>query len=617
VQRVARVPLREVELGPVKIAATEAPGGTLVLRSELPLEPYEANLGALLRRSAAAVPERPFLAERDHDQTRWRHLSYGEAAAHAEALGQALLDRGLGPERPLLILSGNSLDHAMLMLAALLVGVPVVPVSVAYSTLSRDFGTLRAIARLVRPGLVFAADGEAFAAAIASLPGPPAEVVVRRGAPGLRATSLATLLATTPGAAVQEAAKRVGPDSVAKILFTSGSTGEPKGVVTTHRMLCANQQMLAQVWPFTATTPPVLLDWMPWNHCFGGNHDFNLVLRCGGTLYIDGGRPVPGLIEQTVRNLAEVAPTIYLNVPAGYNALLPYLERDRGLAARFFDRLQLVFYAGAALPQDLWERLEALSVKTTGQRVAMTASWGSTETAPLATAAHFPLERAGNIGVPVPGVELKLVASGAKRELRVSGPNVFPGYLGRPDLTAAAFDEDGFYRIGDAGLLVDRHDPGKGLLFDGRIAEDFKLTTGTWVPCGKVRVAALAAASPLLRDAVVAGADRASVGLLVWLNPPAVSRLAGVPADDPAAAARAPAVRDGIRAGIAAHNAAQTGSATVVRRVLVMTEPPSMDAGEITDKGYVNQRATLDRRQDLVERLFAFPPDPDVIVVDG
>jgi feruloyl-CoA synthase len=615
VQRVARAPLREVELGPVKVAATDAPGGVCILRSELPLEPYAANLGELLGRWAAAAPERPFLAERAQDQTRWRYLSYGEAAAQAEALGQALLDRGLGPERPLLILSGNSLDHALLMLAALLVGVPVVPVSVAYSTLSRDFGKLRAIAGLVRPGLVFAADGEAFAAAIASLPGPAAEVVVRRGAPGLRATNLAALLVTTPTAAVREATGRVGPDSVAKVLFTSGSTGEPKGVVTTHRMLCASQQMLAQVWPFAAATPPVLLDWLPWNHCFGGNHNFDLVLGCGGTLYIDGGRPVPGLIEQTVRNLAEVAPTIYFNVPAGYNALLPYLERDRELAARFFDRLRLVFYAGAALPQDLWERLEALSVRTTGERVMMTSSWGSTETAPLATAAHFPLERAGNIGVPVPGVEIKLVPSGRKQELRVRGPNVMPGYLGHPDVTAAAFDQDGFYRIGDAGRLADPDDPGKGLLFDGRIAEDFKLTSGTWVPCGKVRVEALGAASPLLQDAVVAGADRAYVGLLVWLNLPAASRLAGMPADDAAPVARAPAVRDAIRAGIAAHNAAQTGSATVVRRALVMTEPPSMDAGEITDKGYVNQRATLDRRQDLVARLFADPPDPDVIVL--
>jgi feruloyl-CoA synthase len=615
VQRVARAPLREVELGPVKVAAAVAPGGALVLRSELPLEPYAANLGELLHGWAVAAPERLFLAERDRGGG-WRHLTYAEAAAQAEAVGQALLDRGLGPERPLLILSGNGIDHGVMLLAGLLVGVPVVPVSVAYSTLSRDFGKLRAIAGLVRPGLVFAADGEAFGPAIASLPEPLPEVVVRRAAPaGPRASDVAALLATTPTAAVREAAARVGPDSVAKVLFTSGSTGEPKGVVTTHRMLCASQQMLAQVWPFAVATPPVLVDWLPWNHCFGGNHNFDLVLGCGGTLYVDGGRPAPGLIEQTVANLAEVAPTIYFNVPAGYNALLPYLERDRALAARFFERLQLVFYAGAALPQDLWERLEALSVKTTGERVLMTSSWGSTETAPLATAAHFPLERAGNIGVPVPGVEVKLVPSGRKQELRVRGPNVFPGYLGHPELTAAAFDEDGFYRIGDAGRLADPDDPGKGLLFDGRIAEDFKLTSGTWVPCGKVRVEALAAASPLLQDAVVAGADRAYVGLLVWLNLQAASRLAGMPADDPAAVARAPAVLDGIRAGIGAYNAAQAGSSTRAERVLVMTEPPSMDADEITDKGYVNQRATLDRRQDLVARLFADPPDRDVIVL--
>jgi feruloyl-CoA synthase len=604
VLRVAGAPLREVEFGTVKVAAVEASDGALVLRSEVPLQPYEASVGGLLRRSAGTAPDRPFLAERDQDGG-WRSLTYGEAAAGAEALGQALLDRGLGPERPLMILSGNGIGHALLALAGQLVGVPVVPVSVAYSTLSRDFRTLRAIAELVRPGLVFAEHPEAFAPAVASLPGPPPQVV---------GGDLPRLLETTPTAAVRQAAARVAPDSVAKVLFTSGSTGRPKGVVTTHRMLCANQRMLAQVWPFTATTPPVLVDWMPWNHCFGGNHDFNLVLACGGTLYVDGGRPAPGLIEQTVRNLAEVSPTIYLNVPAGYNALLPYLERDAELAARFFERLQLVFYAGAALPQDLWERLEALSVRTTGERVPLTSSWGSTETAPLATAAHFPLERAGNIGVPVPGVEVKLVPNGRKQELRVRGPNVTPGYLGRAELTAAAFDEDGFYRIGDAGRLADPRDPGRGLLFDGRIAEDFKLTTGTWVPCGKVRVEALAAASPLLADAVVAGADRDRVGLLVWLNLPAAGRLAGLPADDAAALAKAPAVVDAIRGGIAAYNAAQAGSSTRAARVLVMTEPPSLDAGEVTDKGYVNQRATLERRHALVERLFAEPPDPEVIL---
>jgi feruloyl-CoA synthase len=543
-------------------------------------------------------------------------VTYAEAAAHAEAVGQALLDRALGPERPLLILSGNSVDHALLLLGGLLVGVPVVSVSVAYSQMSKDFARLRTIAELVRPGLVFAEQGEAFAPALASLPVPQAEVVVS-DAPSvdLPATELATLLATRPTAAVRHVAGRVGPDSVARIMFTSGSTGEPKGVLTTHRMLCANQQMLAQVWPFTATTPPVLVDWLPWSHTFGGSHNFNLVLKRGGTLHIDTGRPTPDRIEQTVGNLAEVSPTIYFNVPAGYRALLPFLERDRELAARFFDRLQVIFYAAAALSQDLWDRLEAMSVRTIGKRVLMTSAWGATETAPAATAAHFPLDRAGNIGVPVPGVEIKLVPTGAKQELRVRGPNVTPGYLGRPDLTEQAFDEDGFYRTGDAGRLADDRDPSKGLLFDGRITEDFKLTSGTWVHTGKLRVAALAAASPLLQDAVVAGPDRSYVGLLVWLNLPEASRVAGQPAEDPAAVARAPAVAERIRDGLAGHNADQSGSSTRIERVLVMTEPPSIDAGEITDKGYVNQGATLERRADLVERLFAEPPDADVIVL--
>jgi feruloyl-CoA synthase len=615
VEDVAKVPFRDIELAPVKVAVEEGPRGVRVLRSELPLGPYEANLGELLRRWAADAPERPFLAERDTGGG-WRRVTYAEAAAHVEAIGQALLDRELGPERPLLILSGNSVDHALLALGGLLVGVPVVPVSVAYSQLSKDFGKLRAIAELVRPALVFAEQGEAFAAAIASLPGPPAEVIVSSAPPsGMAATELAALLATRPTVAVRQAAERVGPDSVAKVLFTSGSTGEPKGVVTTHRMLCANQQMLAQVWPFTAATPPVLVDWLPWSHTFGGSHNFNLVLKRGGTLHIDRGRPAPGLIEQTVGNLAEVSPTIYFNVPAGYGALLPYLERDAGLAASFFERLQLLFYAGAALPQDLWERLEALSARTIGRRVLMTSSWGTTETAPAATMAHFPLERAGNIGVPVPGVEVKLVPSDAKQELRVRGPNVTPGYLHRPDLTAAAFDEDGFYRTGDAGRLADPADPGTGLLFDGRIAEDFKLSSGTWVHTGKLRMAVLAAASPLLQDAVVAGADRDQVGLLVWLNLPEAGRLADPSTDDAAALARAPTVLDAIRTRLAGYNAGQPGSSARIGRVLVMTEPPSIDAGEITDKGYVNQRATLERRQALVERLFAEPLDADVLVL--
>src|SRR3954462_14812747 len=485
-------------LAPPRIVSRPAAGGAQVLSSEMPLEPSEDSLGLLLRRWAREAPERTFLAERGGDDA-WVRLSWSEADRRASAIAQALLDRGLGPERPVLLLSGNSIDHALLTLGGFLAGVPVAPVSPAYSLMSRDYGKVRHIARIVRPGLVYAADGDAFSGALAAVDFGGAELVLSRGAgAGAGATAFHELEAIRPTRAVDEALAGVGPGSVAKILFTSGSMALPKGVVNTHRMLCANQQALAQIWPFTGQTPPVLVDWLPWNHTFGGNHNFNLILKRGGTMYIDAGRPAPPLMPITVRNLTEIAPTIYFNVPAGYGALLPFLERDAELRSRFFERLDLIFYAAAALPQDLWSRLEAVSQMARGEPVMMTSSWGLTETSPLATAAHFPIDRAGVIGVPVPGVEIKLAPVDDKLEMRVKGPNVTPGYLGRDDLTRAAFDEDGFYRTGDARRLEDPDDPNQGLVFDGRVVEDFKLTTGTWVSVGNLRVAVLAAASPLL-----------------------------------------------------------------------------------------------------------------------
>ena len=383
---------------------------------------------------------------------------------------------------------------------------------------------------------------------------------------------------------------------MAKILFTSGSTGVPKGVVNTQRMLCANQQMLAQAWPFVEDRPPVVVDWLPWNHTFGGNHNFNMVLRNGGTLYIDGGKPVPGLVETTVRNLKEIAGTMYFNVPRGYDLLLPHLENDAALRANFFRDLDLLFYAAAALPQNLWQRIEALAVQEKGGRLAMLSAWGSTETSPLATSVHFHMDRAGVIGLPVPGCELKLVPSAGKLEVRVKGANVTPGYYRRDDLTRAAFDEEGYYRIGDAVKLADPNDPAKGIEFDGRIAEDFKLATGTWVHVGAVRVKLIAAANPLLQDAVITGHDRNEVGALVFLNPAAVSGLAPE------------ALRE--RLTQALHELAKDqGSSTRPVRLLVMSEPPSIDANEITDKGYVNQRAVLERRAALVEKLYGDAPE--------
>jgi feruloyl-CoA synthase len=613
----SKPPFKPIEFAPPLVERRDSSGGAFELFSPVPLRPYATSLAHLLRQQAGAHPDRDFLAERDAAGA-WRRLTFAAASRQADALAQAIIDRGCGPERPLMILSGNGIDHALLTFGAYVAGVPAVPISVAYSLMSQDHDKLKHIFAAIRPRLVYAASGKAFAKALAALDLSDCELVVGSDPPeGVRAALLTELLAVAPTDAVERAFASIGPDTVAKVLFTSGSTGMPKGVINTHRMMCANQMMAEQTWPFVKSHRLVLIDWLPWNHTFGGNHNVNLALAQAGTLYIDAGRPAPGLIEHTVRNLSEVSPTIYFNVPAGYGLLLPYLEKDEQLARSFFAELKLIFYAGAALSQDLWDRLEALSIRTTGVRVPTISSWGSTETAPIATAGHRIIERAGVIGLPPPGVTLKLVPSGDKLEVRVRGPNVFPGYWGRPDLTRDAFDEDGFYRIGDAVRLADPQDLSKGLVFDGRVAEDFKLSTGTWVHAGGLRVAALAAAAPVLQDAVVTGHDRDFVGLLAWPNLAGLKEICADPAlhADPAKLVASAAVRDHVRAGIARHNAAQTGSSMRIGRVLLMTEPPSIDANEITDKGYVNQRATLDRRRALVERLYAKPAPSDVIVI--
>ena len=605
---------------PAEVDVEPLASGGMVLRSPRPLEPYERHLGEMLQRWARERPEHTFLAERTEAAEGWRQVSYGQGFARSAAIAQSLVDRGLGEDRPLMILSGNSVDHALLTLGALLAGVPVAPVSPAYSLLSRDYGKLRHVFEIVRPAMLFAERPAMFLGALRSLDSSGALVVTSGDLPGVPgATPLAELENAVPGAGFEAAAARVGPDTIAKILFTSGSTGTPKGVLNTHRMLCSNQQMLEQCWPFLRRRPPVLVDWLPWNHTFGANHNFNLVLKHGGTLYIDAGKPAPGAIDETVRNLREISPTLYFNVPAGFAQLVPHLERDEALRVNFFRRLQLIFYAGAALPQDLWQRLEALSLDVLGRKVAMVSAWGSTETAPMATSVHFEIERAGVIGLPAPGVEIKMVPAGSKLELRVKGPNVTPGYLHDDALTRSAFDDEGFYLIGDAGTLADPEDPSKGLVFDGRVAENFKLTSGTWVHAGSLRVEVLAAAAPVLQDAVVTGHDRDWVGLLAWLNVTACNELCagGQTADPPVPEdlVRDAGVIEHVRCALAVHNAANPGSSRRIGRVLLMADPPSIDADEITDKGYVNQLATLERRADLVERLYRLEPTADVIVI--
>lgn len=469
---------RSIEYAPKQVNVEPTPDGGFLLTSPLELRPYEENLGQMLRRWVREAPERIFLSERGADGT-WQNLSYGEAGRLVDAVAQSLIDRGLGPHRPLMILSGNSVSHALLMLGAFLAGVPVVPVPVPFSLMSNRFTMLKGILAEVRPALIFAEDGNAFARALKALDLNGVEVVVREGkVPGVRATLFPALLETKPTEEVEDAFARVGPASVAKILFCNDATGELRGVVNTHGMLCANQQMMAQIWPFLAMEPPVLIDWIPWNQTFGGNHNFNMVLKHGGTLYIDDGQPVPGQIQQTVNNLAEISPTIYFNVPAGYSMLLPHIERKEELRRTFFKNLRLIFYAASQLAADIRERLETASVRTSGRKVPMTASWGAPHTSPAATSVYFPIDCKDVFGVPLPGVLLKMVPKEDYFELRVKGPNVTPGYFNRPDLNAAAFDKWGFFRIGDACTFADPDDPAKGIVFTGRIPDESAVARG-------------------------------------------------------------------------------------------------------------------------------------------
>ncbi len=593
----------------VRVTAEQAGDGALLLRSADELGDYPVTVLHSLRAWARADPDHPLIAERGPDGE-WRAVGYAAAVAAADAIGQALIERGLGPARPLLILSGNGVSHLLMTLGALTAGVPVAPVSVAYSLQSKDHARIRAISELITPGAAYADDAGAFWAALDAVGDVPA--IIGAGArPG--AATLAELRATAPGDAVSGAFATLTPDVIAKILFTSGSTGAPKGVLNTHRMMAANQQMIRQAWPFLADERPVIVDWLPWSHTFGGNHNLNMMIANGGTLYVDAGRPVPGLFAQTLANLADVPPTVYFNVPAGYAQLVPALEGDAELAARFFSRLRLLFNAAAALPAGLRARLVALAARHAPDRyVPVTGSWGATETAPAVTSANFPFTDARCIGAPLPGALVKLAPAQDAYEIRVQGPNVTPGYFARPDLTAGAFDADGFYRTGDAVAFAVPGDPDAGLVFRGRIAEDFKLGTGTFVRAGAVR-AALLSAVPVLSDAVIAGEDRDFAAALAWLNPAEARGLLG---RDPEQAVGEvvtdPDLLRLVAGALAAHNEGQ-GSAARVARLLIMTRPASLDAGEVTDKGYVNQHKVLSERAALVELLYADPAAEGVV----
>jgi feruloyl-CoA synthase len=574
--------------------------GSLRVRNLTPLGPYPGRLTDRLRHWATFTPDRVLFASRDGE--RWRKVTYLEALNSAFAIGQALLDRGLSVTRPVLILSGNGIEHALLSLGCLHVGIPFVPLSTAYSLISTDFGRLRDIVALVRPGLVFADDGDRYAPALRACIPQDVEVVIVRGDPGRDATGFDALLATTPTSAAETAAAAVNPDTVAKLLFTSGSTGIPKGVINTHRMWCSALQMVLTCYPALAEELPVLVDWLPWNHIFGGTISFGIAVFNGGTLYIDDGKPLPGQIEATVRNLREIAPLFYSNVPKGYEELVPWLRRDRALRENFFSRVRVLQYSGASIAQHICDAFDELAIETVGKRIPWVAILGSTEAGPIAAHRHSAAVSAGCVGLPPPGVTLKLTPTDGKMEVRVQSPSVSPGYWRRDDLTSDAFDEDGFLRTGDALDWAEAGNQQTGFRYDGRLAEDFKLATGTWVRVGSLRTHLLKHLTPEVRDVVIAGENRDYIAVL------------GIPSaegivDDGAVQAR-------MRAKLIALAAQASGSAQRVLRFAFLTAKLSIDTGELTDKGVVSQRNILRRHAALIEMLYADPPADQVICLD-
>ncbi len=590
-------------LAPRAVQRVPLADGAFLLRSTETLGPYARCIGEWLERWAVETPASLAFAEPTGLSAAavtegWTSLDWRGLRQRVGSVAQALLDLNLADRAPVLILSDNSLDHLVLSLAAMHVGKASCTVSSGYCRLAGgDFSRIRAIVEAIRPALIYASDAATYGPAITAC-GAKAVVVFTQGAEGFSgARSFETLAGTPETDAVRRAYAAVTPDTHAKYLLTSGSTGRPKVVINTHGMLCANQQMLAQTFRFLGQEKPVLLDWLPWSHTFGGNHNVNIVLRNGGSMYIDDGRPMPGLIERTVAHLREVQPTVYFNVPKGYDMLLPALEADASLAARFFGRMRMVFYAGAGMPMATWRRLEAVAVPVRAEPVFFTTSWGATETSPAITASHWRLDRPGVIGLPMPGVELKFVPNAGKLEMRVRGPHVFPGYRNNDAATQQAFDEEGYYCIGDAGFLVDEADPASGIVFNGRVAEDFKLTSGTWVSVGMLRLAVVTALAPHVQDAVITGHDRNEIGALLFLTESARKL-------DPAE------LRQALADGLRALRAQGGGSSQWPARLWLLPDAPSMAAGEITDKGYINQRRVLTLRAAEVEALYGASDHP-------
>lgn len=607
-------PLRPISFGNPAVTVERRDDGTIYLRPKLKLADFPVRLTDRLHHWTAVEPSRVFMAERAAGGG-WRQITYAQLYDATRRIASSLLARGLSAERPIVILSGNSIDHALIALGALYAGIPFCPVSPAYSLVSRDYGKLGYVIKLLTPGLVFVDDADKFADALRANVGADVEIAASRGAvPSRTVTALADLMATPEDPRLDAIHAAVGPDTIAKFLLTSGSTGNPKAVINTQRMICANQVMLRETLAFLKDEPPVIVDWLPWNHTFGGNHNVGLTLYNGGSMYLDDGKPVPGGIEETVRNLREISPTVYFNVPKGYESLLPYLRDDEALREKFFHRLHAMFFSGAALSPFVWNSLDVLAVQEKGYRVPMLTGLGATETSPFFMSVRPDTSRSGHVGLPVSGNDAKLVPNNGKLEVRAKGPNVTPGYWRQPELTAKAFDEEGFYKFGDALKPADPANLDAGFDFDGRIAEDFKLASGTWVSVGPLRARFVGACAPLVRDVVIAGINRDELAAIVILDLDGCRLInPALAANDVMAAANDPLVRAAFRERFARVLASATGSSNRIARAILLDGPLSIDRGEVTDKGSINQRAVLEHRTDIIDALYAPVPPASVI----
>lgn len=594
---------KNIAFGPTQTHKIVRGDGIVHFRLKQDLEPAPEKLTQKLVEWAEKEPNRTFLARRDKTGI-WQKLSYAEALSKVKAIAQYLLNLNFTSEETIVILSENSIEHALLALAAIHIGIPYSPISPPYSLISQDFGKLKHCLELMTPKVIFAQNGTQYKKALelARSLCPDAQIIIAEEGTGI---DFAHLLATKPTSDVETAYAKVGADTVAKVLFTSGSTGLPKGVINTQQMWCTNLQQITQVFPFMSAAPPVFIDWLPWNHTFGGNHNFGLALYNGGALYIDDGKPTLQAIETTIQNLREISPTAYFNVPKGFEMLIPYLEKEPDLRQNFFKNLHMLFYAGASLAQPVWNRLEELAIETIGERIPIITGLGCTESGPSAMFANWGGAFSGLLGVPVAGMDVKIVPDGDKLEARYKAPNVMKGYWRNEEATLKAFDEEGYYKTGDAVRFVDENCPDQGLLFDGRIAEDFKLSTGTWVNVGVLKAKLISAGSPIVQDVVLAGLDRDYVSAILFLNAEACRKIANLSTEiHHQEVFQHETISDYLNNFLSRFNQSATGSANRVEKIVVALDPPSIDLGEITDKGSLNQRIVLKHRAHLVEQLY-------------